>query len=376
MKIEPRSSIAVCSFALVLGQSAIQLFPAGEFDAPNGALKGVGPWRIDANSAAALIQRARRRANDILVDYEHQSLLSADNGQPAPAAGWMRTAALRWTEQGLFADAPAWTARAAEMIANGEYRYLSPVFSYDLKTRAPLDIISAALTNTPAIDGMQAVSLAAAKALSINSMGDSALDDLFERLCYLLNLPLTTSPEEMSGQLDKLKTMVAVEATEDSAAASLFGILQRRDEKIAALSASRPDPAQFAPVAAMSAMQAELAALKAAQLKRDIEDLIVPAQRDGRLMPTQIVWAQELGASNLAALKTYLETAQPIAALKGRQSLKATGLDDTHYGAPSLTGRDIAALASKYQAEQAALGMEVDDIAAVLHINKTIGVAS
>ena len=54
------------------------------------------------------------------------------------------------------------TDRAAAMIEAGEYRYLSPVFRYDSETGEVLELLHVALTNTPALDGMDPVRLLAA----------------------------------------------------------------------------------------------------------------------------------------------------------------------------------------------------------------------
>lgn len=50
--------------------------------------------------------------------------------------------------------------RAGEMIAADEYRYISCVFAYD-KTGRVTRILHAALTNFPALDGMDEVFVAA-----------------------------------------------------------------------------------------------------------------------------------------------------------------------------------------------------------------------
>jgi phage I-like protein len=50
------------------------------------------------------------------------------------------------------------------MIAGKEYRYLSPVFSYDKQTGEVLELHHVGLTNFPALDGMSALpALAAAR---------------------------------------------------------------------------------------------------------------------------------------------------------------------------------------------------------------------
>ena len=138
----------------------IQLFPAGAFAARDGRpgnLKGVTAkaWRLTPEDADALLALWRQRATPVVVDYEHQTHLSRENGQPAPAAGWIT--ALEATPEGLFASVE-WTDKARAHIRAGEYRYISPVFAFDRQSGAVLRLICAALTNHPALDGMDAAS--------------------------------------------------------------------------------------------------------------------------------------------------------------------------------------------------------------------------
>lgn len=162
--IDPSNQIiASCSFNIVKDGNDIQIFPAGEFNAPRGAMQGKGPWRTDVNIARALISRVSTRMNDILIDYEHQSILSEKNGKEVPAAGWVGSTTLEWREgKGIYITGPRWTDKAKQYISQNEYKYLSPVFSYDKNTGAVLDLISIALTNTPALDGMDEVKYQAA----------------------------------------------------------------------------------------------------------------------------------------------------------------------------------------------------------------------
>lgn len=95
--------------------------------------------------------------------------------------------------------------------------------------------------------------------------------------------------------------------------------IKKADDAVAAASTS-PDPAKFAPVAALTALQDQVATLQAALTKREIDDLISPALSDGRLNAQLEPWARELGTKDVAALKAYLDKAQPIAALTGSQT--------------------------------------------------------
>ncbi|WP_157772238.1 phage protease [Zobellella denitrificans] len=132
-----------------------QLLPAGRFKARDGRPFDVpgGHWQLDGDIAAGLIARAQALGQDLLIDYEHQTLHAAKNGKPAPAAGWFNGAEIQWREdQGLFIK-PRWTERAQGFIERHEYRFLSAVFPYD-DTGRPLELRMAAITNDPGVVGM------------------------------------------------------------------------------------------------------------------------------------------------------------------------------------------------------------------------------
>lgn len=116
----------------------VQLLPPGEFSGRDGR----GPYRADT---ATILQAFAKWGMPLAIDYDHQGLFVKDNGAPAPAAGWVQR--LISNAQGLWGKVD-WTAKAREMIANGEYRYLSPVFDYG-PGGSIMRIIGAGLTNSP-----------------------------------------------------------------------------------------------------------------------------------------------------------------------------------------------------------------------------------
>ncbi|WP_049615659.1 phage protease, partial [Yersinia pekkanenii] len=181
----------------------IQLFPAGEFRAVDGRPTECDHWLMNAEIAQRLIDAANARSTPYVIDYEHQTLKAAKNGQPAPASGWFKT--LEWREgKGLYAVGVNWTDAAAAMILKDEYLFISPVFSYN-KSGHVVQILHAALTNTPALDDMDEVMLAAASVLAINSTTEgNGMDELLEQLRWMLNLPLSATQEEVSAELMKL----------------------------------------------------------------------------------------------------------------------------------------------------------------------------
>lgn len=154
-------ALAACTASPLAGaEKTIRLIPAGLFRTTDGRPAGLPGWTLTASNAAAIIKAAASRADDFLIDYEHQTLHASKSGQPAPAAGWFKR--LEWREgQGLFAVDVRWTARASAMIITREYRYISPVFGFDAKTGEVQNLRAAAITNDPALDGL--TDIAAAK---------------------------------------------------------------------------------------------------------------------------------------------------------------------------------------------------------------------
>ncbi|MDA8483600.1 phage protease [Pseudomonas resinovorans] len=315
MKTQTRpviAAIAACTFELQAVDAAIQLLPAGAFAARDGRPHDVPSrhWVIDAASAAQLMASAAARVTDLVVDYEHQTLNSAKNGLPAPAAGWIKGAELEWREGvGLFATAPKWTANAAAYIAADEYRYISPVFTYDPRTGAVLQLLHVALTNDPALDGMASLpALAAARFELADSATPSAKETPRvnrEQLIALLGLSADASDEDIQSALTNLK-----------------GSQEKVQELTTQLAAAKanPDPAQFAPLSVVEGLKQDIVALKSGQVDRDVDELVQVGLSDGRLLPAQEEWARDLGKNNVAALKAYLKTTPAIAALKQRQT--------------------------------------------------------
>lgn len=148
-----RTLLAHCSTQPIAGPgNEFRIMPAGVFRAVDGRPHGLGGWQLCRDAALAIVRMADARSTDFVIDYEHQTLNTASNGQPAPAAGWFKH--LEWREgDGLYVTDARWTERASAMIKAKEYRFISPVFHYD-KYGNVLDIINAALTNNPALDGL------------------------------------------------------------------------------------------------------------------------------------------------------------------------------------------------------------------------------
>lgn len=142
--------------------AALRIIPEGPFRTWDGRPENIPAWKMDATIAAKVIANRPSKVDAYLIDYEHQSLNKEKNGQPAPAAGWFK--GLEYKDGlGLFMTDIDWTDKARTMIASGEYRYLSPVFSWEPITGVVTMLYSVALTNSPALVGLADLSAATAK---------------------------------------------------------------------------------------------------------------------------------------------------------------------------------------------------------------------
>ena len=83
---------------------------------------------------------------DLPIDWEHSTQLKAPNGDRSPAAGWIKAMEIR---DGAIWGRVEWTNDGAASIASKEYRYISPVFHFEIETNRIFRIVSCGLTNTP-----------------------------------------------------------------------------------------------------------------------------------------------------------------------------------------------------------------------------------
>lgn len=321
-------TLAVCALETQAG-SAVQLLPAGEFRAVDGRPAKLPAWRVDAAIAAELIAKSARRATELVIDYEHQTLHTESNGQPAPAAGWITS--LEWRDgSGLWARV-RWTERARSMIQAGEYRYISPVFEYHPKTGAVQGILHAALTNNPALDGLSEVALRAAARLQPHRL-DNPMD--LSKLREALGLAkeadeaavntalaaLTKKAKETDEALKAAQTEIVELKKKLEAATAAAKSESRGGVEAAAPQSGTPDPAQYAPVSVVQELQASLAALSQKMNGSQVDELVKAGLKEGKLLPPMESWARDLGGRDMTALKAYLDAAAPVAALVGTQT--------------------------------------------------------
>ena len=329
-------TVAACSFEIDKAKyGRIQLLPYGKFRATDGRPTDVEAWYVTDTNGADVVALANNQRNPLPIDYEHQIIHSLKNGKEAPSAGWMEY--FYFTPQGIFADV-RWTDKAADYIKNGEYRYISAVFAYDTDGYVS-KIFHAALTNTPALDGMDEAMVAA----SVNLLQeDNPMDKkLLAALCALFALKADASEADIT---EKVTALSAAKGNSPVDVLDVYAKLAEKEQSVAALSTQvgNPDPAKFVPVDQVVALQADFNALKTSVEADKKAALITAALSQGKLAPALKEWAESLPVE---ALSAYLEKAPAMAALSGEPQAK---------GDPE---QKVAALSAAEQAAARALGM-------------------
>lgn len=344
-------TVAACSFEINKAKyGRIQLLPYGKFRAADGRPTDVEAWYVTDTNGADMVALANNQRNPLPIDYEHQIIHSLKNGKEAPSAGWMEY--FYFTPQGIFADV-RWTDKAADYIKNGEYRYISAVFAYDTEGYVR-KIFHAALTNTPALDGMEEAMVAA----SVNLLQeDNPMNKkLLAALCTLFVLKADASEADIT---EKVTALSAAKGDSAVDVLDVYAKLAEKEQSVAALSTQvgNPDPAKFVPVEQVAALQADFNALKTSVEADKKAALITAALSQGKLVPALKDWAQSL---SIEALTGYLDKATPIAALAGgHQANKdpdkgnVAALTAEQQAAAKMLGMNDADYIKKYQSQEA-----------------------
>lgn len=341
-----------------------QLLPVGPFKARDGRPFDVpgGHWQLDKTIASTLINRAKALGQDILIDYDHQTLNVEKTGKEAPAAGWYNGDEIEWREgQGLFIK-PRWTERAAALVAAKEYRFLSAVFPYDAQGR-PLELRMTAITNDPGVVGMQALAALSAQLIQPGQPATPAhaahketpMNELLKKLLAKLGIELTGDPTDEQLQ----KALAELDSLQASAkkAPELEAALTAEKASLAALKAQpggQVDLAQFVPVATYNALVTQVASLSAKVETTDAATLIKEARTQGKVVAAEEEYLTAYAAQKgVAALKALLDPRPAIAALSASQTTQVT--------LPEKKGDAVLSADDKYAADQ--LGISYEEFA-------------
>ena len=303
----------------------ILLLPAGEVRTrPHD---GRRPWwNPDADAVVAATRDMRL---DLPIDYEHQAERAKANGQPAPAAGWIKRV---FAHDGAIWGAVEWNKRAATMIRAREYRFTSATFQYRRDNRRVVRITGAALVNDPALY-MSAIAGAQTE--------DEEVDMDLAKLRKALGLAATATEAEILAAAELAAAGLAAvgtalglegEVTGETATAALtaqqtgLGAIRTaaglgEDATLAQIetavktvtaSASTANPGEFVPRAEFDRVKTDLAALQADGAKAAASTAVDDAIAAGKVAPASRDWALGYASKDPAGFAEFVKDAPAI----------------------------------------------------------------
>ena len=301
---------------------------------PLGHVKSAkGEFDVDGESFAAMKAQIAQRGVDLVVDYEHQTL----TGEQAPAAGWVKELFL---DDGQIKARVEWTDRAKAYLSNREYRYLSPVITVRKADNKAMGLHSIALTNTPAIEHMEAI------VNSLNFEGGQNTMDFMKELAKLLGLGEDATEEQVK---EALKACLEENKSLKESAAEAAKQQPPEDDKVVAnkevceLLGLKAGAATADVAAAIMALKSgniggvnlaeQVKSLEAKLADRDAEEAVEMALKAGKITPAQREWAKGYALKNLEDFKGFVEKAPQVVPmgeidLGGGVALKSAAPDE------------------------------------------------
>lgn len=273
----------------------IRLLPMGHVKSSKG------DFEVDAQSVASIIQQFKARKLDLVIDYEHQTLEDVQ----APASGWIKD--LYPGTDALMAKVE-WTEKGREYIANKEYKYLSPVVLVTKKDHRAVILHSAALTNTPAIDGMYAI--INSDDLSIENAEEKENNIMeLEKLIKLLGLENDATEEDILTKLSELmETSGKKEEAQLVANKTVLDLLElpgsAKTEDVTARIMSFK--------AGDSALKARVEQLEKQEKERKADALVEMALKEGKISAAQKDWANTYALSDPQGFELFVEKAPAV----------------------------------------------------------------
>ncbi|WP_289034393.1 phage protease [uncultured Roseibium sp.] len=281
----------------------IRLLPAGTFTCRDGR----GPFHAgDSAALQAILSQTQSllAATEMMVDYDHQSIFGAVEGVggTAKAAGWIKGFEIR--DDGIYGQVE-WTEAASAAIKAREYRYISPLFTVEKTTGKVMALRNAALVNMPALD-LEAI---AARFSSSTSREPKVIP--MKQIALALGLAGTASEAEI------LAAIAATQQTQAAiAAAAGLEPTATSDDITAAIrlaaETATPDPAKYVPIDQVTAMQADLKALKQEHDSDKAGQLVAAAIEAGKLSPALKDWGMELCLADPAKFTTFTASAPTL----------------------------------------------------------------
>ena len=291
-----------------------------------------GEFEVDEESFEAMKAQIAQRGVDLVVDYEHQTL----SGEQAPAAGWVKELIL---DDGHIKARVEWTDKARQYLENKEYRYISPVINVRKSDNKAMGMHSIALTNTPAIEHMEAI------VNSLNFKGGKNTMELVKMLAELLGLGEGASEQQV---VEALKACVQ-ENKSLKEKAEVGKQPPAEDDKIVAnkevcellgLEAGAKTADVAAAIMALKGgiigdvdLNKKVRALEQTIATYYADEAVRMALKEGKITPAQKEWARSYALKDLDDFKAFVDKAPqvvPMGEVGGGESLalKSTEPDE------------------------------------------------
>jgi phage I-like protein len=290
----------LCKISLAADGKApakIPLFPAPEF---GGRIKARDGRVFSMLDAPGFVASYNADAQEAPLDYEHASEILAPMGEQAPAAGWI--ASLELGENNSVWGNVEWTSRGRQSVEAREYRYVSPAFRLDPETAEVLQLVSAGLTNRPALT---------MPALTRVQQETEVMD---KDLLALLGLDEKATKEQV------IEATKALKAAKEAAAVKDQELAQARTQLAAAQ--AQPSLDKFVPrsdydatLARVATLEQERDAGKAAAHKAQVDAEIASALKAGKITPAtkDFYVAHCSTAEGLESFRGFVKNAATIA---------------------------------------------------------------
>lgn len=320
-------------------------------------LDGREPFEV--KKPEAIIAASQPYLRSMSIDYDHET----DSNGSSRAAAWIVELADKGPngEPGIWGRCE-WTKCGAESVESREYRFLSPSFYHDPKTREVRFIVRAALTNNPAL---------VLKALASIQTEEQSLNEFLKKLAAMLGLDPETATEA--------DVISAIEALAKSKGAPAELSVRNKQLCSIAKAAGQPDDAAKINDAVVNAICATLSAapdgevaalkdrladvlvenlsLKSGRDERSAEQRIDDAIAAGQLTPAQRSEAIELCKispekfSKLIAGSEKSVLATRVTPAKRPEEGDGVALDDAQLAICRMTGTDPKKYAEQLKAD-------------------------
>jgi phage I-like protein len=298
--------LATCAALLADDAAAkkwLQLIPVGTFK----PIDGREAWHLRDAEKVIAASKPFLPAN---IDFDHGS----DTAGSSAAAGWIEELAPHGpnNEPGIWGRVE-WNSDGADALANKRYRFISPVFAHNDKTRDVTAFVRASLVNNPALRQL--------KALASVQPQENNLDAL-KKIAAALGLPDTATLDDILTAITGLTSGSKATAASLTSIATAAG-LTLADNKIGetevtAICAKLKVPAanDGTEVALLRSQVNELSGkLNTALLTQQgvsAETEVEKAIASGKLVPALKDWGLALCKSDPEKFKTYVGAAPTV----------------------------------------------------------------